>query len=620
MSGVSIVLPELEAGRRRSSLVGAPAVAGDDYPSAIDLKFSVDIVNTSPRQAAGSLGLKSYTVYDVQVRVLGTDRVWAVQRRYNEFLRLYRALQDGVLNYPSFPPKKFFGNMDPEFIRQRSAGLTRFLQAVLDLPHIATKHPEIDIFFGFRSHLHGLRTALSQEMSSPAQGVPSSPPGAFKRRSHGERRGSGSTGMSPGGLQGSGTSPLGRGTPTRLFTPPPYVSETNTSLPTLVMAGKGSIQMDTREEERKEPEEPKITVVETVQEKTETKTPVIIEGAEQPARPDLLSHPVVTGKIDLQENVSTLPARIEAVQNEPEIPSAAVLPEPTSQELSQPLPPLSQIQEDEQIPPPHTEPSEHETVPLATPTEQQTEIVEHETLSQSPPPPPLQPQQDIPQPTLQPTPTSSPQQQQKTDTNTPPVQEPTQTPTTHTVSDTHNTLSERETIEDAEGTPSLPLEGEDTFVVLPEAHQPVVDDVNVEDNSSVFESVPAEQSFREAGDSDGEGEQSSLMEVEGAVVDESCSNYAMAQLSNQRDLYGEHMHADGPGMSLCVDDEEEEDDEEDDGFRAFNQDDVEPKYGVGMVELAYDPQEREERLVVAASKKTGAVSRHHRLLGCNQGW
>lgn len=88
---------------------------------------------------------KRYTVYKVIVNV--GQQEWFVFRRYAEFDKLYNTLrkQFSSMNL-KIPAKRIFGdNFDPEFIKQRRAGLHEFIKRIVSHPQLCN-HPDVRTF------------------------------------------------------------------------------------------------------------------------------------------------------------------------------------------------------------------------------------------------------------------------------------------------------------------------------------------------------------------------------------------------------------------------------------------------------------------------------------------
>lgn len=79
---------------------------------------------------------KRYTVYKVVVNVEGKS--WFIFRRYQEFSALYDKLKKRFPDaHLKLPGKKFFGNFDPDFIKNRREGLHDFVQKLVTHPGLS---------------------------------------------------------------------------------------------------------------------------------------------------------------------------------------------------------------------------------------------------------------------------------------------------------------------------------------------------------------------------------------------------------------------------------------------------------------------------------------------------
>uniref|UniRef100_A0A8C9X6H4 Serum/glucocorticoid regulated kinase family member 3 n=1 Tax=Sander lucioperca TaxID=283035 RepID=A0A8C9X6H4_SANLU len=90
---------------------------------------------------------KRYTVYKVIVNV--GQQEWFVFRRYAEFDKLYNTLRK---QFPSMnlkiPAKRIFGdNFEPEFIKQRRAGLHEFIKRIVSHPQLCNHAKPTDFDF-----------------------------------------------------------------------------------------------------------------------------------------------------------------------------------------------------------------------------------------------------------------------------------------------------------------------------------------------------------------------------------------------------------------------------------------------------------------------------------------
>ncbi|XP_045437406.1 serine/threonine-protein kinase Sgk3 isoform X6 [Pipistrellus kuhlii] len=96
---------------------------------------------------------KRFTVYKVLVSVGRSE--WFVFRRYAEFDKLYNTLKK---QFPTMalkiPAKRIFGdNFDPDFIKQRRAGLNEFIQNLVRHPELYN-HPDVRAFLQMDSPKH----------------------------------------------------------------------------------------------------------------------------------------------------------------------------------------------------------------------------------------------------------------------------------------------------------------------------------------------------------------------------------------------------------------------------------------------------------------------------------
>lgn len=74
---------------------------------------------------------KGHTAYRIEVTgPYGTK--WVVETRYSKLRSLYGELGQHNPRKIDFPPKKFFGNKEPQFVSQRKSGLQKYLDALFD--------------------------------------------------------------------------------------------------------------------------------------------------------------------------------------------------------------------------------------------------------------------------------------------------------------------------------------------------------------------------------------------------------------------------------------------------------------------------------------------------------
>uniref|UniRef100_A0A6J0VB33 Serine/threonine-protein kinase Sgk3 isoform X3 n=1 Tax=Pogona vitticeps TaxID=103695 RepID=A0A6J0VB33_9SAUR len=118
----------------------------------MDLKESCPSVSI-PSSDEHRVKKKRFTVYKVLVSV-GTNE-WFVFRRYAEFDKLYNTLRK---QFPTMnlriPAKRIFGdNFDPDFIKQRRAGLNEFIQNLVRHPELCN-HPDVRSFLQMDNPKH----------------------------------------------------------------------------------------------------------------------------------------------------------------------------------------------------------------------------------------------------------------------------------------------------------------------------------------------------------------------------------------------------------------------------------------------------------------------------------
>ncbi|XP_042318295.1 serine/threonine-protein kinase Sgk3 isoform X3 [Sceloporus undulatus] len=118
----------------------------------MDLKESCPSVSI-PSSDEHRVKKKRFTVYKVLVSV-GTNE-WFVFRRYAEFDKLYHTLRK---QFPTMnlriPAKRIFGdNFDPDFIKQRRAGLNEFIQNLVQQLELCN-HPDVRTFLQMDNPKH----------------------------------------------------------------------------------------------------------------------------------------------------------------------------------------------------------------------------------------------------------------------------------------------------------------------------------------------------------------------------------------------------------------------------------------------------------------------------------
>uniref|UniRef100_A0ACB8FE14 Serine/threonine-protein kinase Sgk3 n=1 Tax=Sphaerodactylus townsendi TaxID=933632 RepID=A0ACB8FE14_9SAUR len=125
---------------------------------------------------------KRFTVYKVLVSVGSNE--WFVFRRYAEFDKLYNTLkkQFPTMNL-KIPAKRIFGdNFDPDFIKQRRAGLNEFIQNLVRQPELCN-HSDVRAFLQMDNPKHQSDPSEdedernSQKLNSTSQNINLGPSG-----------------------------------------------------------------------------------------------------------------------------------------------------------------------------------------------------------------------------------------------------------------------------------------------------------------------------------------------------------------------------------------------------------------------------------------------------------
>ena len=93
----------------------------------------------------GNQVVENHTEYVMVVSF--SNKTWQVQKRYRQFDSLCSSLRRAApqLPLPPLPPKKFFGNMSPSFVRLRQEHLQQWLSTTLSSPHFSSMR----LFRGF---------------------------------------------------------------------------------------------------------------------------------------------------------------------------------------------------------------------------------------------------------------------------------------------------------------------------------------------------------------------------------------------------------------------------------------------------------------------------------------
>eukprot|EP01103_Thecamoeba_quadrilineata_P011649 TRINITY_DN2822_c0_g1_i1.p2 TRINITY_DN2822_c0_g1~~TRINITY_DN2822_c0_g1_i1.p2 ORF type:complete len:332 (-),score=84.60 TRINITY_DN2822_c0_g1_i1:7-1002(-) len=96
-------------------------------------KYLVNVVSTRNRKNF----CFSFTEYTLRVELNGAS--WDIERTYDDFKELRLKLEKSLPNekLPQLPPSKFFGVMDPDFVKKRSQQLGEFVDELIEIPAVA---------------------------------------------------------------------------------------------------------------------------------------------------------------------------------------------------------------------------------------------------------------------------------------------------------------------------------------------------------------------------------------------------------------------------------------------------------------------------------------------------
>ncbi|KAJ7514119.1 hypothetical protein O6H91_23G028600 [Diphasiastrum complanatum] len=139
--------------------LNAPIFAGNKHQGSLSNSLKVDAIEViGARQKSGGtsiservVGVKEHTVYNIKVRAAAKE--WEVERRYRDFVDLYRQLKKILvsqmgLSLPAswgkvdMESRKFIGNTSPDVIEVRSVLLQVCLQSLLEAgPPLSTAPP-----------------------------------------------------------------------------------------------------------------------------------------------------------------------------------------------------------------------------------------------------------------------------------------------------------------------------------------------------------------------------------------------------------------------------------------------------------------------------------------------
>lgn len=117
------------------NLEAAPAGTAAFLPTDLAYPISCDIAVWSV--------VEGHVDYVIECERSIMNQKWSIQRRYNDFANLNRALASMGINF-GLPPKKTFGNMRPDFVQARKKLLQEFLDKVTVHPLLYCSEPVLN--------------------------------------------------------------------------------------------------------------------------------------------------------------------------------------------------------------------------------------------------------------------------------------------------------------------------------------------------------------------------------------------------------------------------------------------------------------------------------------------
>jgi len=91
----------------------------------------------------------NHTEYTILIKD-SNNETWTIKARYSQLRHLNRSLREMVsseVSLPEFPPKKFFGNLDPSFISQRQKALENYFNNLLGNEQTRKLDPLIEFIY-----------------------------------------------------------------------------------------------------------------------------------------------------------------------------------------------------------------------------------------------------------------------------------------------------------------------------------------------------------------------------------------------------------------------------------------------------------------------------------------
>lgn len=104
-------------------------------------EFSITIYSAENRRT-----LFAFTVY--KIRITHGSESWEVEKTWSDFKDFHTKLEKLFTSLPECPPRKFWGVMDPDFIRRRWADLQEYTNALIRTKDVA----DSDVFYQFFAH------------------------------------------------------------------------------------------------------------------------------------------------------------------------------------------------------------------------------------------------------------------------------------------------------------------------------------------------------------------------------------------------------------------------------------------------------------------------------------
>nr|CDS30663.1 nischarin [Hymenolepis microstoma] len=152
------------------------SLRNDSYPSEVIFNEDGTVKNGFGCLMAtiNRCRLGEHVDYDIQLKH-PSGSAWYVTRRYREFRALRDSLQERY-NLPTnelapFPPKKFFYNLSPDFVQQRSLEIETYLNSLL--LHYTLPPPPLAKFIDWEKYdIHGITNRLARQLAKDGERIP----------------------------------------------------------------------------------------------------------------------------------------------------------------------------------------------------------------------------------------------------------------------------------------------------------------------------------------------------------------------------------------------------------------------------------------------------------------